>query len=67
MADKLQQTTDDYEGTSGAGVLPKTKSRGENYFTPSGANAAPGEADRYGGKGYAQRLNEAASTGENKM
>ena len=57
MSEKLQQTTDDYEGGSGAGKALPTKSHGENQFNESGgANAAPGETDRYGGIDFASRL-----------
>ena len=57
MSEKLQQTTDDYEGGSGAGKALPTKSHGENSFNEgAGANAAPGENDRYGGVDFAGRL-----------
>lgn len=61
MADKCPQTTDDYEGGSGAGKAVKTSGHGENKFNEQGgAVAHPGENDRYGGKGYAERLARAS-------
>lgn len=61
MADKCPQTTDDYEGGSGAGKAVKTTGHGENKFNEgAGANPHPGENDRFGGKGYDGRLARAS-------
>lgn len=57
----LPQTTTDYEGAAGGNVVPPLYCHGVPKLPGKGANMPPNEPDRYGGKGFAERVARASN------